>query len=170
MNHHEKARSSFNTVFGAIAAAMLLVGLLSTCSVKAQDYDVRLGATFASEHYVEGDFNERNPGVFLSGYRTSGPVSVGAGVGVYDNSFSKASVTAAFRFRVAPSDWVSLGLDIGGVTGYSDIESEGMKSPAGLEPLVVPSIRVGPPEARFAVMNIGAAIGFGFTLNLTELR
>jgi hypothetical protein len=149
-----------------------LLALLLACfagAATAQDYDVRLDATFASEHYVEGDFNETNPGIFLSGYVSDGPLSAGVGAGVYNNSFAKASVAGAFRFRAAPSEWIVFGLDIGGVTGYSDLAMAGEGGPAGLKPLVVPSIRIGPPEARLAVMNIGAAVGFGLTLNLTDL-
>lgn len=145
---------------------LLLLLAMFAGAASAQNYDLRLGATFASKHYVEGEFNERNPGLFLSAYREVGAFEMGAGAGAYKNSFSEEAFAVALRTRYEAHRYVEFGLDLRAVTGYGEMVDG---SPAGTMPLVVPSVRVGPPVVRLAVMNIGGAVGFGFTLNLTEL-
>jgi len=78
-----------------------------TC-VKADSLEL----IFGSKHYVQGEFNESNPGI---GYNSD----KGYAVGVYKNSYSNTSV---YLGRVIEKHWkyVSLGAVIGVTTGYEE--------------------------------------------------
>jgi hypothetical protein len=141
---------------------LLLALMAGTVSAQPKGFEIRADMTFTSRHYVDGNFNEFNPGGFVSVYKRTSYGALGVGVGAYYNSFATTATAAAGRLRLRASKWVVFGLDVGVVTGYSRLV-DGPEGPAGMKPLMVPSIRIGPPEMRLAIMNIGRAVGVSVT-------
>lgn len=149
-----------------LAWGLLLLSALLGAVAHGQTVTVNADVTFASKHYVErtgGEFNETNPGLFVTTRFKQRPYGVGIGVGAYRNSFDRTALSAALRLSVAPYRWLRLGASFGGVTGYGAMEIGG--GPFGMAPLFTQSVRVGPPETQAMLIHMGGAFGFGVSFN-----
>jgi hypothetical protein len=158
----------FDTAYRVYFACFVVAFIVATCTFARAQYGVQADVTFASQHYIEGEFTEANPGLFLTGTRLlTGAGKIGVGVGAYRNSFGKLSGAVAARWTLILHPWLRFGGSLGFVSGYSDLGVS--RGPVGLVPLVTQSIRAGPPEMQLLILHLGGGVGFGVSFNnLTE--
>jgi len=90
-----------------LAWGLLLLSALLGAVAHGQTVTVNADVTFASKHYVErtgGEFNETNPGLFVTTRFKQRPIGVGVGVGAYRNSFDRTSLSAALRLSFSATE------------------------------------------------------------------
>ncbi|AUO79139.1 hypothetical protein [Salinibacter phage M8CRM-1] len=143
--------------------------LLSAVHCKAQD---RVAATLTSRHYVEGTFNESNPGVSAEWDtgRKVGGFRLGVITGGYYNSFERVSAYSAVTGEFGPeTDYIRFRITLGLITGYKPGEVLGesyahLKTP--VVPLAVPSIAVGRKRgAEFMFVPGAVGLNLFYTVN-----
>jgi len=150
-------RSTFLTV------TLLLAWVLPTAAQPLPDY---VSVPVVSEHYVDGRYNETNPGLMI-GFDLGEADDFGLAFmgGFYHNSFEKIAVVAAPRTFYAPTDYIRFNVTLGVVSGYGETGFVEV-APSGVVPMTTQSIEFGPPEFRLTLTHLPAAIGFGITTHL----
>lgn len=112
-------------------------------------------ATFTSTHYVEGDFNRTNPGLFVSH-----PVSVGRlVVGAAYNSHGKTSLAVGAQTSYSLHRYVRVSISAGVATGYGNTDYD--IGPKGLVLTSMQTVAIGPPDIQMVIMHVPGAVVFG---------
>ena len=133
----------FHTGFAPIGTftglvTLMFMSALGAKSAIASEIDCKLGVSLGSKHFVEGNFNENNPGVNLA----CGPKRENyyALSGVYRNSYNRTSVYAGAGYEWAMSKYAGLGVDAGFITG---LENRLDVDFGPVTPLISPFLRIG---------------------------
>ena len=128
--------------------------MLMTLPAAAQSVTALVG----SRHYVEGEYNERNPGLLVR--LPAGPVEVT--LGGYHNSFGRLAVVAGASRGWSPARWLELRATAGVASGYKE-----MPSVKGVAPMLTQSVTVQPAgPVGVTVFHLPGAFGAGLTLSL----
>ena len=135
----------------------LFLFLAVTVSASAQTH---VGLTLTSTHYVEGEYNEINPGVIIEGRvprEGKRRVAVRKSVGAYRNSFDRLSLLGGGSMAYPSGALVQGKIMFGLVSGYPSMF---------LMPMLSPSLRIGRERGVELHALPGAfAVSVYFTIN-----
>ena len=96
---------------------IIITALLLLSYAPAAIGQERVDVTTVSRHYVAGEYNEVNPGVFVTVGEPTGVVG-----GVYYNSFARTSWVVGARYSWDLQDWLVFSVSGGVATGYGNLK------------------------------------------------
>lgn len=135
-----------------------VIPLLLLCPALAsgQTTDLAVRTVFTSAHYTGGEFNETNPGVFLSYPSPVGGRVVG---GAVKNSYGKTSAALGAQVSRSPLPYVRLSVSVGVATGYGNSSYD--VGPKGLVVSSMQTLAIGPPDVQLLAIHIPGAVVIG---------